>query len=464
MKSINILPDDILLEVFEFCMDEIHIAISGTESWQSLLHVCRRWRCVVFRSSRCLNLRLRCTAKTPVRDTLDIWPPFPLVVDDIAGPTEDMDNVFAALERRDRVDRIRLREANGSSLEKVLAAMQEPFPELTFLQLSSNEEPVPIVPDSFLGRSAPRLRFLVLDGIPFPGLPKLLLSATYLVYLHLYNIPHSGYISPDAMVTALTALTSLQILQLEFRSPRSHPDQASRHPPPPTRTVLPSLTGIRFQGVCEYLDDLVARIDSPQLNILDITLFNDVVFDAPQFIQFISRTPTLKLVEDAHVVFGHGKAIINSSPRYESRYEVGISCRELDWQVSSLEQLCASHFPPLSTLEGLYIYERLHGGQPDWRDNIENTLWLDLLHRFTTVKNLYLSKEFAPRIVAALQELVGDRTTEVLPTLQNIFLEEVEPGGCVREDIERIVSARQLSGHTLAVSYWERDPTRERDL
>ena len=68
-------------------------------------------------------------------------------------------------------------------------------------------------------RSTPSLGVLVLDGIPFPGLPKLLLSATYLVYLHLYNIPHSGYISPDVMVTALTALTSLQFLQLEFQSP-----------------------------------------------------------------------------------------------------------------------------------------------------------------------------------------------------------------------------------------------------
>ena len=463
MKSIDVLPDDILLEVFEFLMDENPIPTLGAKWWQSLVHVCRRWRSVIFRSPRRLKLRLRCTARTPVRDMLDIWPPFPLVVNDIDGPTEDMDNVVAALERRDRMDKIYLSEVNGSSLEKVFAAMQEPFPELTSLWLSSFEEPVPIVPDSFLGRSAPRLRFLMLHGIPFPGLPKLLLSATNLVRLYLLNIPHSGYISPDAMVTALTALTCLQFLDIGFRSPRSHPDQASRLPPPPSRTVLPALTGILFKGVCEYLDDLVARIDAPRLFNLHITLFNDVVFDAPQFIQFISRTPTLKAAENAHVVFGDGKAIINSSSQ-TSRCEVGISCRELDWQVSSLEQLCASHLPPLSTLEDLYIYERLYGRQPDWQDNIENTLWLDLLHRFTTVKNLYLSKEFTQRIVAALQELVGGRMTEVLPTLQNIFLEEVEPGGRVQEDIERIFAARQLSGHTLAVSHWERDPMQQWDL
>jgi hypothetical protein len=82
----------------------------------------------------------------------------------------------------------------------------------------------------------------------------------------------------------------------------------------------------------------------------------------------------------------------------------------------------------------------------------------------TTSRTLYLSKEFAPRIVAALQELVGGRTTEVLPTLQNIFLEEVEPAGHVQEDNGKIVAARQLSGHTITVSHWETDPRRERDL
>ena len=324
------------------------------------------------------------------------------------------------------------------------------------------DETLPVVPDSFLGRSAPRLRFLVLDGIPFPGLPKLPLSATNLVNLQLWNIPHSGYISPDAVVTALSTLTSLQFLDLGFRSPRSHPDQASRLPPPPTRTVLHALTEFWFKGVCEYLDDLVARIDAPRLHDLHITFFNDIVFDAPQSIQFISRTPTLKPLENAHVVFGHSNAIINSSQT--SHCEVEISCRELDWQVSSLEQLCASHLPSLSTLEDLYIYRRRYEMQPDWRDNIENTLWLDLLHRFATVKNLYLCKEFAPRIVAALQELVGGRTTEVLPTLQNIFLEEVEPGGRVQEDIGNIVAARRLSGHTITVSHWERGLWRGRYL
>ena len=65
------------------------------------------------------------------------------------------------------------------------------------------------------------------------------------------------------MVTALSTLTDLKTLRLQFQSPRSCPDWASRRPPPPTHLVLPVLTHFWFKGVGEYLEDLVARIDAP---------------------------------------------------------------------------------------------------------------------------------------------------------------------------------------------------------
>ena len=66
--------------------------------------------------------------------------------------------------------------------------------------------------------------------------------------------------------------------------------------------------------------------------------------------------------------------------------------------------------------------------------------------------NLYLCKEFAPGIAAALQELVGDRITEVLPSLENIFVEGLEPSGPFQENIGQFVTARQLSDHPVAIS------------
>jgi hypothetical protein len=340
-------------------------------------------------------------------------------------------------------------------LEKISAAMQEPFPELTRLELSSRGEVV--LPDSFLGGSTPRLQFFHLFGISFPGLPKLLLSATHLVNLYLWNTPHSGYISPEAMFTALSALTTLEELILEFQSPRSLPNQATRHPPPPTRSVLSGLRYFRFKGDSEYLDDLVACIDAPRLNDLYIIFFSQIVFDTPQLIQFISRTARLKALEKAHVIFAGGAATVkfSSLTSGDGLLHVGISCRELDWQVSSLEQVCTSCLPPLSTLEHLYIYEDTYW-QAHREDNVENALWLELLHPFRAVKKLYLSEEFAQRIAPALKELVGARTTEVLPALQSIFLQGLRRSGPIQEGIQQFVAARQVTSHPITVSPWDR--------
>ena len=70
--------------------------------------MCQHWRIIVFQSPRRLNLQLICTSKTPLRDTLDIWPPLPLVICNIVGIDEDADNIVAALEHNDRVCQIQL--------------------------------------------------------------------------------------------------------------------------------------------------------------------------------------------------------------------------------------------------------------------------------------------------------------------------------------------------------------------
>ena len=75
---------------------------------------------------------------------------------------------------------------------------------------------------------------------------------------------------------------------------------------------------------------------------------------------------------------------------------------------------------------------------------------------FSAVKNLYLSKQFASIIGPALQELVSGRTTEVLPTLQNIFLERFLPSGPVQEGIQQFVAIRQVTSHHIAVSRWDK--------
>ncbi|KAN0120593.1 hypothetical protein V8E52_004420 [Russula decolorans] len=350
--TINMLPDDVLIDIFDFLLREQQ----RIQEWITLAHVCRRWRSVVFQSPLRLNLQLVCTAKTRARDTLDIWPPLPLIIlnyRNFADETTGADNIIAALEHNDRVCQIVLYWISSPEREHVTdsAAMQKPFPELTDLQLiMRKDESRPILPDSFLGGTAPHLRSLHLEDVPFPGLPKLLLSATHLVNLSLYNIPRSGYIPPEAMATSLSALTSLELLCLDFRYPRPRPALGSRRPPPLTRSILPNLTQVHFKGASEYLEEILARIDAPRLHGLDITFFNQIIFDTPQLFQFISRTPTLRAPKERHITFDSTNGSFHPSSRSAPRPSLPFP----RWKTSTLLRTDISDYIGKTMLKAVY--------------------------------------------------------------------------------------------------------------
>jgi hypothetical protein len=450
--TIDMLPDVVLLEIFDFYMDEDPEDEEHIEEWHTLVHVCRNWRNTVFGSPRRLKLQLLCTAGTPVRKTLDVWPLLPIVIRADSINKWDNGNIFAALEHNDRISELVLLDIPSSKTGKALVALQQPYPALTCLNFGFYNKTGPVLPTSFLGGSASGLKTLILDSIPFPGLPKLLLTATHLVTLYLMRIPHPGYISPEAMVTALAVLTRLEKFEIGFESPRSRPDRRSR-PPPQTRALLPVLTELWFKGASEYLEDLVARINVPQLNKLIITFFRQLIFDCPQLTQFISRAPKFKAHSKAYVVFSRWDVAVALPQTFGGFLEFRTSCKQSDWQLSSAAQVCSSSFTQalIPTVEHLYI--RSDYPHPDWQDDIESNQWLELFQPFVAVKGLHISSEFMPRIAAALKELVGDGAIEVLPALQTLFLEKPLPSGPVQGTIGQFVAARQLAGRPIVVSY-----------
>ena len=459
--AIDMLPDVALLNIFDFYLKEEYVDPIAQidkppiEVWCTLAHVCRKWRNIVFESPRRLDLRVCCRHSTPVREMLDIWPNLPIIV--WFNGQEGADNTIAALEHNDRICEIYLWDISDSHSEQVLAAIQQQFPALTQLILgfdSFGRETAPLHPDSFLGGSAQRLQSLILFHIPFPGLPTLLLSSTHLVSLVLWTIPHSGYISPEAMVTGLSVLTSLKRLAIGFKSPRSHPAKKSRRSPP-TRILLPVLNNLQFSGVSEYLEDLVSRIDAPLFKSLDIDFFHRLIFDTPQLAQFISRTPEFKVLHEARVGFFDLSASITLQSKSGFGYLVlNILSRQPDWQLLSLARLCSSSFPrALIPVERLSIeMSRVSPPPLPWQD--ESSQWLELLHQFTGVKDLYVFSELTPRIASALQEPIGEKVTEVLPSLRAFFLQE-SPSGSVPESFGKFVAARQLAGHPISVSRWD---------
>jgi len=210
---------------------------------------------------------------------------------------------------------------------------------------------------------------------------------------------------------------------------------------------------LTFIGVSEYLEDLVTRIDAPLLDFLDVMFFHQLIFDTPQLVQFISRTPKLNAYNEAQMIFSDSRATIAFPGRDNPGLKFRISCRQSDWQLSSLVQVCTSSFLQalVPMLEHLYILEDVLL-RPLWQDDLENNQWLYFFRPFNTVKNLYISREFVLRVVPTLQEVVGERVTEVLPNLQRIFLE----WGLVPEAMRQFIAARQLSNRPVVISYWKR--------
>ena len=229
--TVNILPDDLLLRIFHFVHvthlhgleDDQVISLDGLEDvdpvwrlpwWYQLIHVCQKWRSVVFAAPTFLDLKLVCGPRTRVELTR-IWPPLPIVIRSMANwPMPEDYDFNAAIVQNNRVSVISLFQPTSSQLQRLTSAMQEQFPELIHLTLHFNgnhRRRAPALPNNFSGGSAPRLQYLMLHSIPFPALPNLLLSATHLVHLTLQAIPHSGYFSPEVIVNSLAAVDRPQV-------------------------------------------------------------------------------------------------------------------------------------------------------------------------------------------------------------------------------------------------------------
>ena len=457
--TIRSLPDEVLLEIFTFCMGRTR----GKDKWITLVHVCRDWRYIVFASPLLLDLRLWVQRKTHARELLDIWPALPIVIFPINWQriydSKVMDNVIAALEHRDRVCNIIFHWfcVPGRKLERFLEMMQYPFPALTHLELFKwldEDEGAAVIPDSFLDGSAPLLQYLALTDVAFPALPKLLLSANDLVHLDLRRIAHAGYISPEVMVASLSSMTKLRYFCLTFDSPRSRPSRESRRSPPMIRTALPSLTCFSFEGLSEYVEDFVARIDAPLLRDIQISIFNQLIFDNPQLSYIINCAERFNRV-NAEVSFLKYNASVELSSETGGCLLLQLSCSQADWHVSSVAQLCDVSLHPIPSLENLTVTTNSGNTRHFERFDIEPSQWEELLYPFTNVKNLYLAEDVGLHTATALQGLVGESVIQLLPALQSLFINGLQPSGPTWEAAQSFVAARQRYGHPIAIHRWE---------
>jgi hypothetical protein len=459
--TISELSDDLLLEIFDICQKDQgpnprFLALpEAIWDWHTLVHVCQRWRQVVFASPYRLNLRILCTFGTPVQKNLDIWPTFPIVIQYTSQIEDTENNIIAALNHPDRVSSVSLR-LTGRQLSQMVTVMQEPFPALRhiFMAMHTSND-VSVFPCEFLGGSAPSLQTINLQGIPFPALPALLLSTSDLVTMKLHDIPQTGYISPEAMVSSLATLTRLSDLLIGFQSPDSRTHQISL--PPTTRTVLPALTSFEFRGVCGYLEDFLARIDAPLLHTIWIYYFNQLVdFDVPQLRRFIDHSENLNQPTRCYVHFQHSLVSFGATPvthihkffdDFPLHIVVRILCEGIDLQVSHLAQALNQISAVLSNVVHFAIGYNSNcdsvSPDPEGMDDIE---WLQLLLPFSSVKTLFVSREFAGHISRSLEYIAAVMATEVLPALEMLCLEDHTVSS-----IHEFIAIRRESGHPVTI-------------
>ncbi|KAH9963386.1 hypothetical protein BGW80DRAFT_1352238 [Lactifluus volemus] len=380
---------------------------------------------------------------------LNVWPPFPIEI----NSSNLGDNIVAALEHHDRICQINLLLTKSEFERLATVVMQKPFPILTTLHLSTHwSEHMPVLFDMFLGGSAPRLRSLCLYGLILPALPQLFLSCNDLSELRLH-MSDIGDSSPEAMATGLSALTRLTHLNIQFGQ-----SGTIRRPPPlaPTRALLPALTQFEFRGANEYLEDLLIRIDTPQLEGLK-AMFHQNVLDIRQV---ISHTRTFGPFDRADVTFGHYRVNLELSQSEETdprkSLELGV-IEDSDapgQQVSSMAQICTQSSSLLSGITRLDIGSDALSAWDDLEDLMDNPEWLVVFRQFTAVQTLCLFGRIY--IVSSLR--LGGHTgeqsvTEVLlsPELQHLYLYRSDCRDELEETLELFVAARQQSDHPVAI-------------
>jgi hypothetical protein len=418
--------------------------------------VCQRWRQIILTSPLGLNLRLHCTHGKPVLKALNCWPTLPIVIlyggggSSLDPPaSEDDDNIIAALKQSTRVSSISL--TTTSSIIEKLPTHFEPFSELEELALLSQDTMELSLPSSF--RWGPRLRTLQTTRVAFPSFPQLLLPSRDLVDLQLCEIPSVGYFSPEAFANALSGMTDLRNLSLHFLSfpPRR---KFLRLPPPSVeRTVLPALTRLKYRGTSKYLDSFVARIDAPHLEGIDIVFFYQPTIDASQLGRFIERievqTPLCQadIETSAHAI---SISFTNSSTATPLRLQ--ISCKQLDWQLSCMAQVCDQCSPFLFRVEELRINtSRSSIGQ----DDVAGEQWVDFVRSFGGARDIWMANELTTDILRALGR-ADERHMTVLPALCHLRVENpkaimIEPSS-IWDDSMLFFKMRSLSGRPVQIN------------
>jgi hypothetical protein len=268
------------------------------------------------------------------------------------------------------------------------------------------------------------LRVLRMDGIALPALPQLLLSAHGIVSLQLEKLPGFGY-TLEALIICLPAMTQLKNLRVHFLSPTSRPVLINTDRPLAGLFVLPVLDIIEFHGTVEYLESLLSGISAPLLRYFHIDFVNQLIFDTPQLSRFIRRTEMQRSPTHATIQSSDGDISITLSTQLGVQHQLSlrILCKQLDWQIPSMAEVCRRLSLTLVDVKWLTI--RASASFPAGKDDMDliHSEILELFRPFCNVKTLWVTESSLSLLAGSLRLVTGELAIEALPELQEIQTE-----------------------------------------
>ena len=473
--SIHMLDDDSLLHVFylyrpflsgEDQDDNVRLlGGNGTETrgrwWCTLVHVCQRWRNIIFGSASYLGVSLVCTYGTPVADMLAHSPPLPLIIhyatEGRGITTDDEQGIFFALKQRNRVLRVRLAWLDTTLLEKFIAVMDEEYSILEYLVIGLSIEDnsaMLIFPETL---QAPHLRLLTLRGFVLPIGSRLLTTAVSLVTLCLVIAHPSTYFHPNALLQWISLMPQLETLAIyfEFFIPNRDVEMQLLHTPFIAPITLPNLRDFMFRGVSTYLEALVRRITTPLLEKLNVAFPNQLTFSVPCLLELMNTTENLRF-DIAEFGFFNERVLVKFHYRGETETEYAffilILCWHLDWQVSSMAQISHSLSQMFSAVEHLTLQHEVHGRSSEEHNEVDRTEWRKLLGSFRNVKTLRIDNGLVKDLSLSLKLEGGELPLELLPELQELTYELTYSGsGDTSDGFTSFIDARQNAGRPVTL-------------
>ena len=378
----------------------------------------------------------------------DTLPPFPLIIDFFqCGITaEDEQGIFLALEKRDRIRRIRL-EIPIRNLQNLIVSIDDEYPILEYLimaPLFSDKSEKLILPETL---RAPNLRHLGLFGLAIPSRPRLLTTAVDLVTLCLAMANPSTYFHPIDLLRWITTMPQLKTLVVLFYFPVPNRDVERQllRMPVPGHLTLPNLRHFWFRGASAYLEAFVGRISAPCLQKLQILFFEELTFPIPHLLQFMNTTEDLRF-SDGKLQFFDEHVDVEVYSREEAEmyvFHVRVHCWHLDWQVSSMARILDALGQRFSSVEHLTLEHEVHSRSSKEHNDVARTEWHKLLKPFNSVKTLYVDEGLVKELSRCLQLEGGEDPFEMFPELQEL---NYPWRGNASNAFAPFISARQNAG------------------